>query len=401
MKLDNREIRQALDNRLSALDERPSRRAQILQSAQETGGRRAKRAASVALALAALLAFAGVGLALTANLFALFGQRDARYGCVEEQAVLATAMPVTVEDEALGALNARIDSAYYDGMTLNAVLAMESAEHVEDYAPGEQERARMEEAAGSGIVALMAGETQKRAAQQRLLDARADGTPYGYRVIRYVFSDHVRTDDGVDIPPYTATPVTLESGKTAEMREFVAPLPETLRNLDVITLNCEVRKETMALYFDGETLLQSFANEAIGSVRAAVRRNEGMVRALSGRYTREGSVFGLTAEVTPMSAVVTFDGEASVTLLDLLNGVQIPACAAPNDVWIELAVRDEQGRNYRVQSGFAPEQTLPVTSAFDGVGELPQTLEITVRLMAEGESGVLAESEPFVLSAVR
>jgi cytochrome c-type biogenesis protein CcmH/NrfG len=77
MKISDQEIRQAVDHRLSALDDDPSRRARILRRIEKEGEPQVKKKLSVGLvfAIVLLLILAGVALALSTNLL-LLRQRD-------------------------------------------------------------------------------------------------------------------------------------------------------------------------------------------------------------------------------------------------------------------------------------------------------------------------------------
>ena len=89
-----------------------------------------------------------------------------------------------------------------------------------------------------------------------------------------------------------------------------------------------------------------------------------------------------------MSAAVVLEGDGLTMLRDVIgSGAEVPAGTDPLDVWVSMAAYDEQGREYLSEGGFSPDQTLPVTEAFIGVGELPQSLEVHVFLEWEGDTG--------------
>ncbi len=401
MKMTDNEIRQAVEHRLSALDCDPSRRARILRRIEKEGEPQVKKKLSVGLvfAIVLLLALAGVALALTTNLFAFFGQRDERYEKVADQAALETSAPVTVMDEQTGAVDARFDSAFYDGMTLNVAISVDRPSRVEPYTPDGDALSSMEVAEDMPLIVSEAGDEEKTDAQLALQAAMEAGTPYGYQIVEYYPSDHVLTDDGIDIPPYAGDSTVDENGRYVEMREFESPLPEELQNLDAITLNCTVYRSVQRWYFDGTTLYDQSASEQVGAIHATVPRSDGMTLTMQGTYAVGGAEYAVTAQVSTMSAVVTLDGDGSATLRDLLgNADEIPAGIDPADVWVNMTAYDEQGRAYVSEGGFGLDQTLPLTEVFMGVGELPKSLEVQVFIDWEGDAGDGAQPLVIALS---
>lgn len=399
MKMTDQEIRQAVEHRLSVLDDDPSRRARTLLRIRDAENlhRKKKRSAGLVIALALLLALAGVALALTTNLFTFFGQRDARYGKMAEQATLEASAPVPPEDAQTSPVNARFDSAFYDGLTLNAAILIEQPRRVEPYAPEEGALSAMEVMASLPLTAPEDAAPGEADAQRAMQAAQKAGTPYGYQVISYSPSDHVLTDDGTEIPPYAGDPTVDENGNFIEMREFATPLPEELQNLNAITLNCALCRNRQLWYFDGETLYNQNINDEAVSIRAVVPKSNGLVQSMRGAYAAAGVTYAVTAQVSTMSAVVTLEGDGLTPLRDLLGGgAEVPAGTDPTDVWINMTAYDEQGREYLSEGGFSPEQTLPVTEVFMGVGELPTSLEVHVFLEWEGDTG--HGSQPLVIA---
>ena len=379
MKMTDQEIRQAVEHRLSVLDDDPARRVRTLQRIRkgEQPRRKKKLSAGLVIAIALLLALVGVALAWTTNLFTFFGQRDARYGKIAEQATLEVSAPVQPEEDAQAdPVRARFDSAFYDGLTLNAAILIEQPLRVEPYAPEEAALSAMEVVQDMPLTdpeEAAPGEADAQLAMQAAIKA---GTPYGYQVIGYSPSDHVLTDDGIEIPPYAGDSTVDENGNAVEMREFETPLPDELQNLNAITLNCALFRNRQLWYFDGVTLYHQNLNDEAGSIRAVVPRSDGLTQAMRGVYTLAGVSYAVTAQVSTMSAVITLDGDGVTTLRDFIgSGAEVPADADPTDVWASMTAYDEQGREYLIEGGFPPDQTLPVSAVFMGVGELPQTLE--------------------------
>lgn len=399
MKMTDQEIRQAVDHRLSALDDDPTRRARTLQRIrnEEPPRRKKKLSAGLVIALVILLTLAGVALALTTNLFTFFGQRDERYGKIAGLAALETSAPVQRDDTQTDAINAKFDSAFYDGLTLNAAILIEQPRRVEPYMPEDSALSAMEVAQDIPLPDPEEAAPGEADAQLAMQAAQKAGTPYGYQVISYSPSDHVLTDDGIDIPPYAGDPTVDENGNAVEMREFETPLPEELQNLNAITLNCTLCRNRQLWYFDGQTLYYQNVNEEAGSIRAVVPRSNGMTQSMRGAYTFGGVTYAVTAQVSTMSAAVTLEGDGLTTLRDFIgSGAEVPAGTDPTDVWVNMTAYDKQGREYLSEGGFSPDQTLPVTCVFMGVGELPQSLDLHVFLEWEGDTG--SGSQPLILT---
>ena len=382
MKVTDNDIRQAMEHRLSALDGASSRRARILRRIEREGAPGVGRKWSVGLiaAVALLLTFAGAALALTANLFTLFAERDGRYEKAADQAALATSTPVLAEG-----VSARFDGALYDGMTLNVALGVERYCRVTEFTPDAQALSSMEAVPELPAFPLDENDGDLSAARRALKSAVEDGIPYGYVSVQYLPSDRVVTDDGIDIPPYRGDALVDEAGRYVEMLEFVSPLPQALQNLDVLTLNCDIDRYEDAWYFDGRTLYLRNARAKAGTIRASVSRSEGLVQEMRCACGAGSASCVVSAQVSAMGAVMTFTGAEGLTLRKLLgDSAEIPGDMDPTDVWIDMTAQDEKGRVYRSEYGLDADQPFPVTQTFMGVGELPQWLDVTVFWTWEG-----------------
>ena len=134
-------IRKALDARLSPLSASPRRREHIRAAIAQREKKPLPKRRSLVLAVALLLALAGAALAVGTNLFARFAQNDRRYEGVLDQVTDVTEKPASVQDEKLGMVSARVDSAYYDGQTLTLTIAVENARCIAEWTPTEDEKA--------------------------------------------------------------------------------------------------------------------------------------------------------------------------------------------------------------------------------------------------------------------
>ena len=374
-------IQQSLDARLSGLQSSAARRARIRQAVRacdQKGAPPMKKKLSAGLLIAViLLILGGVALAASLNAFDHFGKHDARYSQVSTKAVPAQTTAAQLNDPILGQVSARFDSAYYDGLTLSAAITIDHPRWIERYTPTTEELSQMEKLSDSpDSVAALDDET--RAIMQEWLAAIESGSPYGWRSVSVYPSDHVTTDDGTDIPPDSAMTALGESGEYMEMRDFESPLPAALRNLEQITLNCALYRYDTVYYFDGHDFYCSSKRQDAGTIRAVVQRDAGMLRRFTGSAVLSGVPVTLTAEVSPLAAVLTLDGAG--TLTDLL-----PALAgADEDTWLDLSLRDESGRDYLLRDGYNPEAALPLTFSLDGSGALPQSLTACLAILSEG-----------------
>ena len=354
-----------------------------------------KLSAGLLLSILLLLILGGVALAAGLNAFDHFGRRDARYSQVASKAAPAQTADAQLNDPILGQVSARFDSAYYDGLTLSAAIVIEHAAWIERYTPNAAELAQMEKLGDSpfGMAAL---DDETRAIMQEWQAAIESSTPYGWRSVSVYPSDHVTTDDGTDIPPTSASDDLGKNGEYMEMRDFESPLPAELRNLDQITLNCALYYHDTVYYFDGHNFYRSsVARQNVGTIRAVVQRDPGMLRRFTGSAELNGVLTTLTAEVSPLAAVLTLNGTG--TLADLM-----PALAgADADTWLELSLSDEAGRTYLPRDGFGPDAALPLTFSLDGSGALPESLTARLTVLSEGTDDSAAPSVEIALTVIQ
>lgn len=249
---------------------------------------------------------------------------------------------------------------------------------------------------GDSPFGMAALDEETRAIMQEWQAAIEGGTPYGWRSVSVYPSDHVTTDDGTDIPPTSASDDLGKNGEYMEMRDFESPLPAELRNLDQITLNCALYYHDIVYYFDGHNFYRSsVARQNVGTIRAVVQRDPGMLRRFTGSAELNGVLTTLTAEVSPLAAVLTLNGTG--TLADLM-----PALAgADADTWLELSLRDEAGRSYLPRDGFGPDAALPLTFSLDGSGALPESLTARLTVLSEGTDDSAAPSVEIALTVIQ
>ena len=90
---------------------------------------------ALVFAIVAVLLMAAVAIAEYFNLFNFFGQQDKRYAAVAPKATLTMSEGVLIEHPHLGEVKASIDSAYFDGLTLNLAYRIDHPSYVEEFTP--------------------------------------------------------------------------------------------------------------------------------------------------------------------------------------------------------------------------------------------------------------------------
>lgn len=387
-------IRQSLDARLSALQPSPTRRARIRQAvrAEEKGKSIMKKKLSIGLILAivTVLALGGIALAAGLNAFEHFGKSDDRYAKLSPHANVQQSTDMQLDDAVLGQVSARFDSAYYDGLSLSAAIVIDHAQWLARYTPDSEALSGMMPLDGDPFY-IAALDENGRLLMQEWAEALQNGTPYGWQQISVYASDAVYTDEDVDIPPDSGRADVGENGEYIEMRDFEAPLPGELRNLDEITLNCELRYTDMRCYFDGQQIYYGTTNHSAGSIRTVVPRQNDMLRTLHGK-TDDGALT-LTAEVSPLSAVLTLEGKGMLRAL-------LPKEASQQlehpDVWLDVSLQDEAGRQYALREGFAADAALSLVLSLTGTGMLPERLSFSLTLHAEGNNEDAIYQTPYL-----
>ncbi len=383
--LDKELVQRSLDARLAALQPNEARRQRIVTAVLQSSvthkvkGKKimkSKLSTGIMVMLILLLSCGSVALAVGLNLFEHFGMSDPRYAQVAENAQLTTSQPVRMEDKALGQVNAYFDSAYFDGLSLHVAMAVEHQQYTETWQPTPEELAAMtlwDDNTAPPMPAI---------AQQDVLQAWQEAlqaaTPYGCRLISVWFSEHVTTDDGIDIPPYASQEDRTEDGVYLEMREFASPLPQSLRSREELTLNCRLTASETRLWFDGQHIYHQTLRQDAGSISGTVKRTEGMVRRMQAAWQAQDASLTATVDVSAMTAALCVEG--SGTLGSALN-LDAPSTM---DTWIDWWLEDEQGRIYRSTAALDPSAPLPQEATFLGTGILSETLTLHIARCTEG-----------------
>lgn len=379
--MSKQDMRRRIDRRLSGLDASAGRRARIRAAvAREQEGRTPMRKkAPVALALAAVAAvtLASLAIAESLNLFHLFGAGDARFGQVAGQAALATAAPQSTDDVHLGRVDAAIDSAYWDGLTLSVAFKIEQGTRYEAFTPDKDMLGKM---APADALPVALEETAPGAdVLAAYNNALATGAPFGCRMYSVSASDHTVTDDGIDIPPYASSGRYTEDGAYYELREFETPLPAALSGRDTLNIAIALHKRESIFYFDGRQAYALHTGGEAGNLTASIPLTRDAVATLKGSGTIGGVPCKATARVSKTAAAVTVT--ADIPFAAFLQAP--PEGAGPFDSWTEIVLADEKGRRYRPQ-GALDASGAEATVSLLGTGELPETLALYLYTAWEG-----------------
>lgn len=382
--LNEKDIQERVNRRLSGLDADERRRMRIRAAVQseDQAYPPLKRRLSPVLAflLLLLLVTASVALAEHFNLFNLWGERDTRYARVAQQASQITASPVNTDNASLPDVSAQIDSAFYDGLTLNLAFTIAQGARYEPCIPDANELSAMTQTAIQPVT-IEHNQASGRDILERYNQALQDGTPFGYRAYTVYASDHTITEDGIDIPPYASDGTYTEDGAYHEMREYATPLPDALRGRDKLSVRIPLYQSVSTVYFDGEKAYMVTERSDAGAITTTINRTTNAVLTLIGSGEINGSACVVRADVSPMTAVIT---------LSCAQPFETLFPALPEDAWIELTLTDEQGRVYRAQESCPQDERTEATLSFLGVGELPQTLTLQAYIAQEGANA----SEP-------
>lgn len=383
MKIDEREIRQAMNRRMSALEASAERRMAIRRRiGEEEPVVRRKMTANMAIALVLTLALTGAALAVgMRNLFEYFGSDDERLAVIADQATLATQQPGTVESDKLGMSVGTIHNAYYDGQTLLVAYSMENARRIENYVPDEEQlkKADMEQ-----VVYMPSAQTEQ---EERIIGEYAAkveaGEPCGLAMYTVYTADHSYAN-GVDLGPAMEMENEGPDGARYMLREYETPLPEDIQNRDFLTVEMPLREHATYLWFDGENtwVIRENPKEA-GSMTAAVARTEAESLCFSGNGEYEGVSVQAKATLSAVRGELILKGAA--------------AFPKPEDAHYDFEIADGRGNRYRPS---AMEVNYPdeIRISFYGNGELPETLSVTICHENRYDSRTQPVSEPIVLT---
>ena len=380
--INEKEVQNRVNRRLSGLAASEQRRMRIRAAinAERKEAQPMKRTISKTLvfAIVAVMLMATVAIAEHFNLFNFFGERDERYNAVAPYATLTMTEPALVEHPELGTATASIDSAYFDGLSLNLAYRITQGQNVAEYSPTESELALMTIGDADVLVADFSENEPGIDILRAWNQAVKNGTPYGYRKTSVYTSDHTITDDGVDLYPDSASPAYNASGEFCEMREFESPLPDEVRNRQELKVSIGVKQEVVYYWFDGANCYWRTEQEEVGTMTATIPRN-GESKQYIGKGTINSVNCAITAEVSPMASVMTIECDAPINTF--LSAA--PEGTDKHDCWVEVIAIDESGNKFRPQEGIMLDDRTEFMLPFQGTGALPKTLTVYVYSMWE------------------
>ncbi len=324
--LNEQNIRQALDNRLSGLTASEARRmrirAAVNQERREATPVRSKKTLIIAIALIMVMLTSAIAVAEGLNLFDFFGKQDERFTLLAPEATLEITEDMLIEHPYLGSVKAEIDSAYFNGDELMLAYRISNATCAEEYNPSAEEIAQMqmmeteeiftsqgdyltlpagfslEDIAASMVYAITDSEQSSvdsklwspveyeeiKTTLMGLLKNDPDlevivgynaallsGTAYGYKRYNIYVSDHTFTDDGIDIEPESVWK-EFQGSDLCAMMEFRTPLEAVLRNRESLTVTKKVYQQESIVWFDGKNCWISRNRQEIGEITAVIPR---------------------------------------------------------------------------------------------------------------------------------
>lgn len=329
---------------------------------------KSKKTLIIAIALILAMLTSAVAVAETLNLFDFFGKEDARIAALAPKAMLEISEPALIEHPYLGDVAVKIDSAYFDGLAMSMTYQIDNSLYAEEYTPTEEEIAQMQ--LDEPVILAIVGNEPYVEVHESYNEAVANGTPFGYKQYTVRVHDHTYSDDGIDLgggmgyEDYNGTSLV-------GLLDFDAPLADELRSRDEITVVKGVFQHECTVWFDGKECYLSYAMKDIGEIRATIPKDKNMVKTFTGTGSISGVECTFTAEVSPLAAVLTLE-----TILPIKEAFPINAPAGTDrfDQWREMALVDEQGREYRAQEGMQYIDENHASVTFEGVGSLPEGL---------------------------
>ena len=389
MKIDERDVKRALDARLAALDADPARRRRIRERIEkEEQPVKRKMTISLALTVAAVLALTGAALAAAGmNVFEYFAQRDARLAPLAQDAVLATTTPLSVASEALGESSVRFDIAYYDGQNLLVGIVTENAGRIEPFTPTEEELAAMEPVEANQMPSPLA-EGADANVIAAFSEAMEQGKPYGFARYTVYPSDHITAGDGLDVGPGVGWEALSDDGLYLQLREMETPLPEAIQDQDELELHMKIWQSVSRYWFDGETLYMGSERSQAGEAVCTVTRSDAAFVTFSGKGEYGGVPVTLTLSLSALHGDLTVEAE----------GDAFPA-GPDRDTWYDVILMDGSGNMLRTLGNSVEPNC--IRASYDGLGSLPEALTAYIVIETEGDwdrDAAMAAAQPIALT---
>lgn len=192
--MNEKDVRGALDRRLSALTASPARRERIRRATEKEAMpvKKVFRTALI-LALVAALTIGGAAVASSTrglNIFALFGRfGDPIYADISKHSTVYDDEPVWLDVDGLGRVEVSLTCSYFDGTRVELGCAMADRALVELYTPTDEEKAMLKPRENPhqalNQLNLESYQSPEFKAVQDACQAAVDaGEPCGYRYIR-------------------------------------------------------------------------------------------------------------------------------------------------------------------------------------------------------------------------
>lgn len=275
--LNEKNISQAVDRRLSGLTASEERRMGILRAAyqerREATPVKSKKTLIIVIAVAVLMLTSAIAVAETLNLFDFFGKHDKFLAALAPKATLEITEPALIEHPHLGKVTAEIDSAYFNGESLMLAYRVTNSTYAEEHTPTAAELAQM--TLDEPALFAITGSEPYHEVLVAYNEAVENGTPFGFRLYTVNVSDHTRTDDGIDLGPWNGGYSDYdENGALCELIEFDSPLPGDIGERDLLTVTKAVRQYEYILWFDGKDCWLRYAMQSVGEITATIPRTE-------------------------------------------------------------------------------------------------------------------------------
>lgn len=370
--LNEQNIKQAVDRRLSGLTASEERRMGILRAARQERREdkpvRRKKTLVIAIAMVVAMLTSAIAVAETLNLFDFFGKDDARIAALAPKATLKITEPALIEHPYLGDVEVKIDSAYFDGLAMSMTYQIDNATYVEEYTPTAEEIAQME--LDEPVILAIVGNEPYVEVYEAHNEAVSNGTSFGYKQYTVRVHDHTYSDDGIDLGGGMGYE-DYNGASLVGLLDFDAPLADELRSRDEITVVKGVYQHECTVWFDGKECYISYAMKDIGEIRATIPKDKNAVKSFSGTGSINGVECAFKAEVSPLAAVLTL--ECAVPIEEAFP-INAPAGTDRFDQWREMGLVDDQGREYRAQEGMQYIDENHASVTFEGTGGLPESL---------------------------
>ena len=382
MKLDNTKIRSSLDNRLSALEADPARRARIrrrIYEAEEPVMKRKFRV-SVALAVAMMLALVGTAVAVGINLFEYFGRSYERFKEIAPQTELRDEATTEIRTEELGVTTISINSAYYDGQSLMVSYTVENDQRIEFSEPTAEQIAEMEKVVMDAIDGWYPG------IPEAFEQAVAAGTPCGLADYS-VYPHDTFEADGIELSSSMGLETSVENGRFC-LIEFTNPLPEEVQNRDSLEIRMGIAMSTVRFWFDGKDLYRSVKQRDLGELTAVANRADAQTQIYAGEGSYNGIPVRLRAEASAVQIKLSISAE----------GDAFPRFD-DSDTWYEVCLEDERGERLIAQGNDV--RTDGMDMKYEGTGKLPEQMKAYILVCAEeGETyaELMEATEPIILT---